>query len=93
MTLLFLVYTDTSRINHEIIQKGTEIPSLVASCPTGAIRPIPKTKVAVRNEKCMYCGNCHHVTRMQILDAENDGIAILVGVRSPMLALYQAFHA
>ena len=32
-------------INHEIIQKGTEIASLVASCPTGAIRPDPKNKV------------------------------------------------
>ena len=68
-------------INHEIIQKGTEIPSLVASCPTGAIRPDPKNKsVAVRNEKCMYCGNCFTMSPgMQILDAENDGIAILVG--------------
>jgi sulfite reductase beta subunit len=68
-------------INHDIIRKGTEIPSLVASCPTGAIRPDPKNKsVAIKDEKCMYCGNCYTMSPgMQILDAENDGIAILVG--------------
>ena len=82
-------------INHEIIQKGTEIPSLVASCPTGAIRPDPKNKsVAVRNEKCMYCGNCFTMSPgMQILDAENDGIAILVGGKVSNARSVPSFHA
>jgi len=68
-------------IKHEIIQKGTEIPTLVACCPTGAIRPDPKNKsVAVNEAKCMYCGNCYTMSPgMEILDAKNDGVAILVG--------------
>jgi sulfite reductase beta subunit len=80
----------------------------VASCPTGAIRPNPKNKsVAIKDEKCMYCGNCYTMSPgMQILDAENDGIAILVGgkvsnARSvpsfsrlviPFLPLYRLLH-
>jgi sulfite reductase beta subunit len=68
-------------VHDDIIQKGTEIPTLVASCPTGAIRPNPKTKsVVVNEERCMYCGNCYTMSPgMEILDAKNDGVAILVG--------------
>lgn len=68
-------------IDHDIIRKGTEIPTLVASCPTGAIRPDPKNKsVVIKDENCMYCGNCYTMSPgMQIMDPENDGIAILVG--------------
>jgi len=75
------VHRTPPRIDHEKVQKGTEIPSLVASCPTGAIRPNPKTKsVVVNEEKCMYCGNCYTMSPgMEILDPKNDGCAILVG--------------
>lgn len=75
------VHRTPPRVNDEKIQKGTEIPSLVASCPTGAIRPNPKTKSVVVNEdKCMYCGNCYTMSPgMEILDPKNDGCAILVG--------------
>ncbi len=68
-------------IDHDIIRKGTEIPTLVASCPTGAIRPDPKNKsVVIKDENCMYCGNCYTMSPgMQIMDPENDGIAIMVG--------------
>lgn len=75
------VHRTAPRIDHEKIRKGTEIPSLVASCPTGAIRPNPKEKsVIVNEEKCMYCGNCYTMSPgMEILDPKNDGVAILVG--------------
>lgn len=75
------VHRTAPRIDHETIRRTTEIPSLVACCPTGAIRPDPKEKsVRVVEEKCMYCGNCYTMSPgMHILDAENDGIAILVG--------------
>jgi sulfite reductase beta subunit len=75
------IHRTPPRIDDEKIQKGTEIPSLVASCPTGAIRPNPKTKsVIVSEEKCMYCGNCFTMSPgMEIIDAQNDGVAILVG--------------
>lgn len=75
------VHRTPPRVNHEIIRKGTEIPSLVASCPTGAIRPNPKEKsVTVNEDKCMYCGNCYTMSpAMEIADAKNDGVAILIG--------------
>lgn len=75
------VHRTLPRINDEKIQKGTEIPSLIACCPTGAIRPNPKTKsVIVNEEKCMYCGNCYTMAPgMEIMDGKNDGCAILVG--------------
>ncbi|AFL98738.1 dissimilatory sulfite reductase beta subunit [Desulfitobacterium dehalogenans ATCC 51507] len=75
------VHRTPPRIDHDKIRKGTEIPSLVASCPTGAIRPNPKEKsVVVNDAKCMYCGNCYTMAPgMEIIDPENDGIAILVG--------------
>ena len=75
------VHRTPPRIDHEMIRKGTEIPSLVASCPTGAIRPDPKNKsVIVNNDKCMYCGNCYTMSpAMAIFDPKNDGIAILIG--------------
>jgi sulfite reductase beta subunit len=75
------VHRTPPRIDHDMIRKGTEIPSLVASCPTGAIRPDPKNKSVVVNEdKCMYCGNCYTMSpAMPIYDPKNDGIAILIG--------------
>lgn len=75
------VHRTVPRINDEKIQKGTEIPSLIASCPTAAIRPNPKTKsVTLIEERCMYCGNCYTMSPgMEIMDAVNDGCAILVG--------------
>lgn len=75
------IHRTPPRIDDEKIRKGTEIPSLVASCPTGAIRPNPKEKsVKVVEEKCMYCGNCYTMSPgMEIMDAQNDGCTILVG--------------
>lgn len=75
------IHRTAPRIDHETIRKTTEIPSLVACCPTGAIRPDPKNKsVKVVESKCMYCGNCYTMSPgMHIIDEVNDGIAILVG--------------
>ena len=75
------IHRTVPRINDVKIQKGAEIPSLVACCPTGAIRPNPKTKsVIVIEEKCMYCANCFTMSPgMEIMDGKNDGCAILVG--------------
>lgn len=75
------VHRKPPQILDEVIQRGTELPSLVASCPTGAIRPKPKEKtVVVNEEKCMYCGNCYTMSPgMPIADPDNDGCAILIG--------------
>ncbi|HAR98387.1 MAG TPA: dissimilatory-type sulfite reductase subunit beta, partial [Syntrophus sp. (in: bacteria)] len=58
-----------------------ELPTTVASCPTGAIRADMKNKtVQVSDDKCMYCGNCYTVCpAMPIADPDNDGISIWVG--------------
>lgn len=75
------VHRTPPRIDHENLAKTCEIPNVIAACPTAAIRPDPKNKsVKVNEERCMYCGNCYTMCpSMEILDAENDGIAILVG--------------
>ncbi|MEW6624333.1 MAG: dissimilatory-type sulfite reductase subunit beta [Bacillota bacterium] len=75
------IHRTIPRINDEGVAKGCEIPNVIASCPTGAIRPNPKAKsVSINEEKCMYCGNCYTVCpSLTIMDAQNDGVAIFVG--------------
>ncbi len=70
-------------IKHDLMAKQCEIPSTVAACPTGAIRP--KTidghqSVEVIQEQCMYCANCYTVCpAMTLNDPNTDGISIWVG--------------
>lgn len=75
------VHRTPPKVDHQMLAKVSEIPTVVASCPTGAIRPNPKIKsVEVNEDRCMYCGNCYTMSpAMNILDPENDGIAIWVG--------------
>jgi sulfite reductase beta subunit len=64
-----------------------EIPLAIAACPLGAIKPATveidgkKIKtVRVKEERCMFCGNCYTMCpAMPLADMEGDGIAILVG--------------
>jgi dissimilatory sulfite reductase beta subunit len=71
------------KVRHDALRKGCEIPTLVASCPTGAIRPAVvdgQRTVDVVEEQCMYCSNCFTVCpAMQMNDPENDGLSIWVG--------------
>jgi dissimilatory sulfite reductase beta subunit len=71
------------KVKTDILGKVCEIPTLISSCPTGAIRPATlngKPSVEVIEEQCMYCGNCYTVCpAMPLNDAENDGISIWVG--------------
>lgn len=77
------VHTMPPKVNHERLSAVCEIPTTMASCPTGAIRrhPDPNIKsVVVNEERCMYCANCFTVCpAMPIADAEGDGIAIYAG--------------
>ncbi|MGF7184562.1 sulfite reductase beta subunit [Desulfitispora alkaliphila] len=75
------VHRTLPRIDHPRVAKECEIPNLIASCPTAAIRPNPKEKsVTISEEKCMYCGNCYTVCpALEIKDPVNDGNAIFVG--------------
>ncbi len=63
------------------VKNMCEIPSTIAACPTGAISPEPSKKsVKIKEEKCMYCGNCFTVCPpIEIHNPEFDGVAIVVG--------------
>ncbi|NGZ28554.1 MAG: dissimilatory-type sulfite reductase subunit beta [Magnetococcales bacterium] len=71
------------KINHATLKNLCEIPTTVASCPTGAIRPTTvngNPSVEVVEDKCMYCGNCYTTCpSMPIHNSINDGISIWVG--------------
>ena len=60
-----------------------EIPSVVASCPTAAIRPITvdgKPSLEILEDRCMFCANCFSVCpALPLSDPLNDGLSIWVG--------------
>lgn len=68
-------------IDHAKVSNICEVPSTIASCPTGAISPDPaKKSVKINPDKCMYCGNCFTVCPpIEIHDPAYDGVAIVVG--------------
>ncbi len=80
-------------IDHEEVDNLCEIPLAVASCPTAAIRPSKTTikdsrtgeeksvkTVAIKNERCMFCGNCYTMCpALPLTDAEGDGLVIMAG--------------
>jgi len=75
-------------IDHAVLDNVCEIPLAVAACPTGAIRPTKMEKedgtkintVAVKNERCMFCGNCYTMCpAMPLADKEGDGLVIMAG--------------
>lgn len=75
------IHRKVPTIDHSRVSNVCEIPSTIASCPTGAISPDPaKKSVKVKEDKCMYCGNCFTVCPpMEIHDPQYDGVAIVVG--------------
>jgi sulfite reductase beta subunit len=74
-------------IDNKILDNLCEVPLAVAACPTGAIRPTKieidgqkYNTVAVKEERCMFCGNCYTMCpAMPLADKEGDGIALMVG--------------
>ena len=77
------VHRRAPHIKHELIKTQCEVPSTVASCPTGAVRPKVvdgKESVEVIEEKCMFCANCYTVCpAMTLNDPDMDGVSIWVG--------------
>jgi sulfite reductase beta subunit len=77
------IHRKPPQVRHDILPKVCEVPTLIASCPTGAIRPTTvdgKQSVEVVEEQCMYCGNCYTVCpALPMNDPENDGLSIWVG--------------
>jgi sulfite reductase beta subunit len=75
-------------LDHEYLDKMCEIPLAIAACPTAAIKPSKVElesgeqvkSVAVKNERCMFCGNCYTMCpAMPLADKEGDGIVLMVG--------------
>jgi len=75
------IHRKIPRVDHEMLPRQCEVPSTIASCPTGAISPDPKLKsVKIKEDRCMYCGNCYSVCpSLPISDPVNDGVAIVAG--------------
>jgi len=77
------VHRRPPKVDNRIINKVCEIPNVVASCPTAAIRPATvdgKPSVEVDEERCMFCANCFSVCpAMTLNDPINDGLSIWVG--------------
>ncbi|MHC4180006.1 MAG: 4Fe-4S dicluster domain-containing protein, partial [Planctomycetota bacterium] len=58
------VHTKVPAIDHEELPRVCEVPTLVASCPTGAIRPATvdgHKSISIEEPQCMFCGNCYTV--------------------------------
>ncbi len=68
---------------HGNLNKICEIPNVIASCPTAAIRPTTvdgKPSVEIDEDLCMFCANCFTVCpSLPMADALNDGVSIWVG--------------
>jgi sulfite reductase beta subunit len=77
------VHRRPPKIDHSNLNKICEIPSVVASCPTAAIRPATvdgKPSLEIDEEACMFCANCFSVCpALPIADPLNDGVSIWVG--------------
>ncbi|TAL67247.1 MAG: dissimilatory-type sulfite reductase subunit beta [Bacteroidetes bacterium] len=71
------------KIDKENLPKMCEVPNVVASCPTAAIRPVVydgKQGVEILEDKCMFCANCFTVCpALPIANPLNDGISIWIG--------------
>ncbi|MGO9578002.1 MAG: dissimilatory-type sulfite reductase subunit beta, partial [Desulfobaccales bacterium] len=77
------IHRTPPKVNHDRLRHLCEIPTTIAACPTGAIRPHPdKTlkSVVINEERCMYCGNCYTMCpALPVFDAQKGGVALLVG--------------
>ena len=77
------VHRRPPKIQHDRLGRTCEIPNVIASCPTGAVRPATvdgNASVEIIEDQCMFCANCYTVCpAMPINNGINDGIALWVG--------------
>jgi len=77
------IHRTAPKVDHERLRHLCEIPTTIASCPTGAIRPHPDKNiksVVINEPRCMYCGNCYTMCpALPVFDAQKGGVALLVG--------------
>ena len=71
------------KVDHGTLNKVCEVPTVVASCPTAAIRPATvdgNKSVEIEEDDCMFCANCYTVCPSVVLNNSlNDGVSIWVG--------------
>jgi len=68
-------------VDSEVIDGVCEIPLVIAACPTGAISPAKtedgKKTVKIKEERCMFCGNCYTMcSAVPLSDKEGDGVTV-----------------
>jgi sulfite reductase beta subunit len=77
------IHRRAPKVDHAHLGKTCEIPTLVSSCPTAAIRPATvdgKPSVNIEDDLCMFCANCYTVCPSVTLNSSlNDGVSIWVG--------------
>ena len=77
------IHRTPPKVNHERLRHLCEIPTTIAACPTGAIRPHPDKSiksVVINDDRCMYCGNCYTMCpALPVFDSVKGGVALLVG--------------
>jgi sulfite reductase beta subunit len=77
------IHRTAPKVDHERLRHLCEIPTTIASCPTGAIRPHPDKSiksVVINEPRCMYCGNCYTMCpALPVFDSVKGGVALLVG--------------
>ncbi len=71
------------KADHATLNKLCEIPNVIASCPTAAIRPATvdgNPSIEIDEDLCMFCANCFTVCpSLPMADPLNDGVSIWVG--------------
>jgi sulfite reductase beta subunit len=71
------------KTDHASLNKLCEIPNVIASCPTAAIRPATvdgNPSIEIDDDLCMFCANCFTVCpSLPMADPLNDGVSIWVG--------------
>ncbi|MHC4605584.1 MAG: dissimilatory-type sulfite reductase subunit beta [Planctomycetota bacterium] len=77
------VHTRPPKTDLPNVNKLCEIPNVIASCPTAAIRAQTvdgKQTVEVIEDQCMFCANCYTVCpAMPMNDPVTDGVSLWVG--------------
>ena len=74
------VHRTPPKVIDDVVARACEVPSLIAACPTYAIKPKPPKSIQIDPERCMYCGICYVICPgTPIADPKNDGVSIWVG--------------
>ncbi len=89
-------HTKPPIINHDLVAKMCERPTVVARCPTAAIRPAMvngKPSLEIDEKKCVCCGACFPpCPPMKINDPEHSKLAIWVGGKHSSTRSKPTFH-